>query len=1064
MSYINGEKQLLHRSSFLQERKSSTIEEELSAEIENQWEDVKSIFSGDQPNLENELKNTLENSLISLFDPNVFSEFNWLDFYNRSSNFAGNFEMFKVDISNTVSNIPFSTAIEPLISHGVSEFLSESTVLFKGNEAVANSFAEHIFGQIAEISCFTLYVLVCEYGGTNLNNLEPADNSRVYDDFCKKIAGSCWISVIEEYPVLGRLIATKIRNICVEFEKFSLRFQQDVDRINKKFNSQMDFQGMESSSLFIKDIKFGLSDPHNNGASVFRVLFSNFKSIIYKPKRIENERWFYEDFIPRISSILNTIPTLNILSMDDYGWVEDINSIETSASSDISDEEIIAQISTVALILGATDLHSENVIIRNRQVYIVDLETLFTCPTFIFKSEEEWSNKYIGLNILETGLYKESASFDPTMDEPSGLFDGTVPDRYAYPTFTVYPDGTLRFSKSSQNQSSSSNSGSFDLLNINERKISNHFQKYCRELTSVGSLNSMHSEIGMLITRCVIRPTSFYYRFFQRLLQPRFLKDGAFFSLELYKLYKDSFTLGESASAYIGAIIKSEINQIQRGDIPLFWSESDLRHIFDTNGIVQENYFLRSPSEECKQRINKIDHHFIEENCTLIERSISVARDIRVNRSKSKDKANQIPDSLESSIVDISESLCNDLISDSFLTQTNTTTWVSYFGAVDGKRLFPNSADFSYYGGAIGILTFLTVAENELKTYGRQTNKIAQFLEEEETRIKLNVNQNCEAKIYFPKGAVLGISGAGGILLAASRTLHISSIFSPLVKWIFEDGLQELRKLIEEDEALDIINGSSGFIVGLYSLIKNSPSIIEQYFESIKKIITSLTERLILVAKKSKGKAVWNFKNSSPELLGLSHGGFGLIASLELAKECFKILGLNTNIEIDKVMSKAIDQCQLHRDLQSGLWIDNRTQVEGRGLIVNNSWCHGLTGIGYAHFTKHMSVNYSDDLKLISNKLLNSKTSSLDCYCCGEAGKLDFLITSQLNKFLGQDDTLRDIVEGLVSKWYAEGEFDGIWGKTNPRHFPGLFQGSTGISYTLLRYLNSSLGSLGFEY
>jgi len=707
-----------------------------------------------------------------------------------------------------------------------------------------------------------------------------------------------------------------------------------------------------------------------------------------------------------------------------------------------------------------------------RKVYFIDLETLFYSPTFIAGAEaEEYADASTDLTVLETGLFRESASLDPASQEPSGLFDTEVPQTFPSPQFIVGDQGELLLIQwQKQRVVNEVKRECFDLGAVNPSKIAQYFREAVESLTRHGTIVRLLGVADKTKTRHILRPTSYYVRLWQRMLQPRFLTDGAVFSLELYKLFEDCVQLGESAAAYIGTIIKSEILQIQNGDVPLFWADFLSRTISSTGGSVQQNYFFRSPQDEALRKLRCLKTAIIKENACLLETALRVAQDIEASGKRSFPMICGSQDTKPDRVIlTMTKALALSLCENAFLSASERSAWVSYFGAVDGKRLFPNAQDPSFYGGYLGVLTFIGVASNELRKHGENTDALGEFLAAEKYRLEYLVRTNGLKQAFLPRGGVLGISGAGGILLAAARCGTASSeLVAPLIEWVFGAGYEVILAAISNDEALDVINGSAGFLLGANAFARRYITGHHSHYQlNLSILVESALQRLVDVASKTADIAPWLISASAEELVGFSHGGFGFASALSLGAQLSRRLG-SRNPTLASRASSLVEhimaRCDTHRDPESMLWFDNRSRREP-GSVLNNSWCYGLAGVGYAYLMcLSVEKKHEDTIELLVSKLAGSERSTFDCFCCGETGTIDFLMTFAL---ISEKSVLNQCVErrlaAVFSDWQAFGRYRGIWGPTDPVHFPGLFQGSTGVAYTGLRFLNPAMGSLGAE-
>lgn len=1065
-------------SSFLSERgdPSAKISPSHDERVANAEIEVLSLLERHPSSLASSLISEIERGLRSAPDQETLSRIAWPRFFEGAERESSKpLEIFGVNVLDGIQSIPFSLAITPLISLAVKHYLNDCQPFFANNVPVAQALAKCICLQLAELSCFALYVMFSERIGMPVETISPARNAELYAEFCKDIKESGWEPVITRFPVLGRLIHQRIEHTCSSFSRFVKRLNSDLEDIVQRFDLPTTYRfDAAGPALPLAEIALGLSDPHNNGATVYRLRFSSGRRLIYKPKAIENEYWFHDQLLLGARAEGVMLPYLRTLPRDGYGWVEDISDPITVRPnlSEYTDEELIGCAAAVAYLLSASDLHCENVLIQDRAIYFIDLETLFYSPTFIVGANAEGSGEATaGLGVIETGLFRESASMDPESREPSGLFDTEVPQTFPVPQFVIGDQGELLLTEGQEQRPGSEvKRECFNLSIVNPAKIAKYFRNSVESLTRHGTIARLLSRADKTKTRLILRPTAFYFRLWHRMLQPRFLTDGALFSLELYKLFEDCVQLGESAAAYIGTIIKSEILQIQNGDVPLFWADFHSRTISSTGGDVQQNYLFRSPRDEAVRKLGCLKTPIIEENARLLEAALYVAQDIEASTKSSLPIVRRpLSPALDKMILTKTKELALSLGENVFLSASGHSAWVSYFGAVDGKRLFPNAQDPSFYGGYVGVLTFLGVASNELRRHGEDTDALAEFLASEKRKLEYLVRTSELKHLFLPRGAELGLSGAGGILLAAARCgTADSELVAPLVEWVLGAGFEVILTAIGNDKSLDMINGSAGLLLGASAFARRH--ITEPHsnnYSGLSILVEAGLQRLVDVASNGTGIAPWLISANDEELVGFSHGGFGFAAALSLGAQLSKQLGSrNPGLESRAVslVEHVIARCNTHRDPVSMLWFDNRSR-RAPGSILNNTWCHGLAGVGYAYLMcLSVGKKYEDTIELLVSKLAGSERSTFDCFCCGEAGVIDFLMTLASNSDIpGLNQCVEQRLSTVFSDWYASGQYQGIWGPTNPVHSPGLFQGSTGIAYTGLRFLNPVLGSLGAE-
>lgn len=1065
------------RGSFLSERrKSGSFSSESNAIVaRNELIEELSSVLNDASNFSNSKIKEVGRQLGCFPDE---KENNWYMFFNDLSGLEERRKnaafVFGVDITGELTSVPFGRVFTSIISLLDQRYLGVIGSRF--SDSVSRQIGYYISAQLAELSCFSLYTMMAERLECEISQLEAEENATVYNTFCEEIVDESWQSVVIRFPVLARLIYEKCINICNHFTTFVQRLKDDWEEINKYFGLGLTHDNKDNGILPIQKLVLGLSDPHNGGNSVIRLVFSNDKKIIYKPKPIDNESWYYNDFIDLCKSKGVFLPKLIVLSKQQYGWVDNITPSGIRQDNRGLDSNVaIGQIAAVSWLLGATDLHCENVIIDGDSIYLIDLETLFFTPTFAIVHEEVDNDtgndlRNYGISVVETGLFHEAASEDISDLDPAGLFNEEVLESFPMPQFNVGVKGEILFGKNDNNNDGNSILGArFDIRSLDANEVSKSFKRTVEVLTADLELETLILSAPNLRIRFIARPTSFYYRIWFRLLQPKFLTDGALFSIELYKLFQDCLNLPDGAAAYLGATIQSEVLQIQRGDVPIFWVNFTEQSLMSNDGLVQKNYFHNKPINESLLKLRKVDGYLIEQNAKLLEASITVACEIKGNHDSKSDTIPNVTEpkhSLDDSIMFMVNELTTIIVKNAITASNKHSNWVSYYGAVDGSRLYPDASDQSYYGGYLGILCFICNAEVQLERHGWDTSLVSKFLKSEKVRLVRYVNQNGNKPIFLPSGAELGIGGAGGILLAAARMPNEHrEMLAPLVDWLFDEGFNDILSSIEKDKNFDVINGCPGLLLGLSAYFGcHEKSSLVPHFDKMVNLTKSIYAKILLVAEQRQvGCAPWMLKNSPEQLVGFSHGGFGYAAALHSGLDILRhveanSLNLDLCTRVKQQVHLTLECCNSYRINGDGLWQDNRWNVEGQ---INDSWCHGSTGIGFAYLRlKEDYSNSNDILKFIVRTVDQSLNSKYDCYCCGEAGKIDFLM--EYNK---QSNTqvfdVTERLENIFRNWRENGKYSGIWGATKGEFFPGLFQGSCGIAYVGMKYINPALSPLG---
>ncbi|MCL3882223.1 type 2 lanthipeptide synthetase LanM [Marivita sp. GX14005] len=127
----------------------------------------------------------------------------------------------------------------------------------------------------------------------------------------------------------------------------------------------------------LETLEFGLSDLHCHGRSVAIARFA-LGSVVYKPRDITTEQVWNDTFAYVLQRTFGgTTDMPRVARMAGFGLVEHIRPAPCETESDVEDcYRRFGAIAALAHGLGATDLHHENIIVREAVPYVIDAETM----------------------------------------------------------------------------------------------------------------------------------------------------------------------------------------------------------------------------------------------------------------------------------------------------------------------------------------------------------------------------------------------------------------------------------------------------------------------------------------------------------------------------------------------------------------------------------------------------------------------------------------------------------------------------------------------------------------
>lgn len=879
-----------------------------------------------------------------------------------------------------------------------------------------------------EVARFVFHLSYMGAGGSYSSWCEGFDCTDNYDN--------TWLELAEEFPVLIRLLESTHDNCIAAVTEMLNRLSDDRPAIQKCF-------GIASNSS-IAHIHYGLSDPHRGGRSVAKVVFSDKNSLIYKPKPVQIDSELYS-LKPAYLDILGIMP-LKIISRDEYGWVQDIAQLQnTQVLEPKSIPEIIGASGAFFWLINATDLHSENVLVGKKCIYALDLETLLNSTDAPFSNDSQWRSQSVYTTGLFSFRFGENAKINISGFDPSQNFGRIAPSI----NFSLVNE---KIELNSSAPSPDKPSAQDFILNFGNEGVdrvttafsfaaNNEVRKYAQDF--VKSIDDR------AITRVVFRDTIFYSRFLELLTQPRFLRDGALFDLELMSLFIGISGRAEKSSDWI-SVVESEIEQLRQADIPYFFKLSGKKDLFSEAHVVHR-FFSVSGKDLALEKINSIEDSDIEEQVELIR--IALKRNQFKDRASTANFKKPVPSdrsfkknfNLEFEILRLGETI----IESSFQPSGCPARWISMHGDVFSNESQLFVGDNGFFSGAIGILTAIQAAASVCLSGGK-SQRLEDFLDQQSLLWEKSIKHRAE-----DSNMLLGFSGLGGEIFGYS----VLYMLDPK-RWFFlleriEQLVKSLDSSIQNDSWLDVISGSSGLILGCNQLLKSNistglrKSIIDLQEGSAKKLLS-------LVIRQEEGLS-WYVPGYSVPLMGYAHGWAGIVAALGCVRR-------NTQ---DELLKHRIGKC-LADSLEypdyilrkKGKWMDYRFGQE-TNVPLNESWCNGHPGIvrGLLEVRDLLSVNLEAQLERYIVDIHQSIGELHEFrYCCGEMGNIDLFI--DISKFSGIDikphkKLLLDSAFNILLRTSKDNKF------FSPElTFPSLFHGQAGILYTASRLLNAKLPSL----
>lgn len=885
-----------------------------------------------------------------------------------------------------------------------------------------------------------------------------------YDKFIDNILSSGYQVILQEYPVLGRIISQTLYNWTNATKELLFRISDSRKELEEAFQV--------SSKAVLSKVDCDRGDNHQGGRSVSILYFQDNETstirVVYKPKQLDLDANF-NAFVELLnnSSSLPPLRSVRVINKGDYGFMEWIDHIQCTNKDEVFRfYENSGRLLAILHLLGCTDCHHENLIANGDQLMLIDCETLFhpDLKVFIADNIDDDSplNQLMHRSVLRTGLLpqwsitgKESKiAFDisalginiPTeqMEMPGWLnintdamIPGKVLERINIPT-------SLPMARES----------SLYLLDFAE-SVAHGFQKQSEIVIINKTLisSALDSFIGTS-RRLIIRATRVYHSVQRQLLEPSALRSsfGQFIRLEqLARCF-----LPATICPHNWPIFHDEVAQMEDLDIPFF------DHLLDTfdvrlqrNCLVHLNLIERHGLDSCLRRLESFNSDEVSFQIQLIYGSIK-AKYFTSNNTNSDQISSSscgagkvtavsryMPEALR---------LADQIWSKSITTPNGAPEWLSLdLTAVSDCYNFGIIGD-SLYSGTSGIGLLFA----RLSNYYADTDQVqSQLWIDRAHKCFMHLQRFFQGNekagfVDLLRNTSLGLSGSAGHLIVLLIMTDLGCDLASNARFNILESIQgHLRT--STIHAVDILSGLAGLI---------GPLVLAD--SDLSQDLATNCGDIILQQQEASGGWRSPTKISTRTrgpLTGFSHGTSGIAAAL---------LKLYQVTRYDRFADAAYRALAYERstfDLEAANWPDLRV---GEALNrFGRSWCHGAPGILLSRLIIR-SLGLGDSL--IDHEINMAKTASIDVIkrmsdsdgsitsniCCGFFGISSILRLESRLSMTALSPLIQAAEANLISLAREQNGYP--FGDSLFRiiDMPGLLTGNAGIALALLEAAEGS--------
>lgn len=778
-----------------------------------------------------------------------------------------------------------------------------------------------------------------------------------------------------KYPVLYEILEKKLSNLFEYVKQIITNFELSRSSIEDFF----DFPELKLSR-----IKFNVGDTHSDGKSVCILELTNERKLIYKPRNMSvdvNLELFSKEFAETFN-LSNVLFIPRTLSRDNYSFVEFVEEKECDSLHDVElYYKNIGKLLAFLHVFGSKDYHGENILACQSKPFLIDNETILH-----FSENEEITSSiqnmydFVASSVYSTGILPMTLY---SINNDKGMEVGALNsgDRRESPYLThqlanvgtdeiriekVFKEvgdfpSTVRYKGNTVSCSEYREyvfqgfETIYKIILNNKDKVSKMIVKYFKDCE----------------TRYIYRNTNIYVQFLETSHHPDLLKNRYDFEMYLLRL----FEYGDVDIEFDKLMIEDEINQLRKGDIPIFYTSSINNDIY--NGSHSYLYFLAGESilEKVLSRVSNLS----EANLLRQQRIINMTfmgSELFIKNTEVEEKE-----------LSLKLSFIEHILSAKF-EFNDEIGWLNMLAMNKNYEISP--MDYNLYNGTSGmILGLSSINDAKLQSVLPGVIKYTNNYVEKYSRTEIPLHK---------LGAFTGIYG----YLYTLCILREKEVPLPQnVEEEFRNILLFTYKSIQELDNFDIIGGLSGILAVLIKIVKVMihSAEIEQLANSLAR---EIVERLITIYE---AQGYW--VENDP---GFAHGDYGAIAQL------FKYSKL---LDEGSELKDTIISCIRE-------YLDKERSQLGKEMVIPlrenakyYSWCNGIVGIvkvkHYLNINGFPDQYLEKEVQYYSNEILHHNLNFENSICHGNVGNLVVL-----GSILGETDELEEKIYSESKSYFLD--------------------------------------------
>lgn len=850
----------------------------------------------------------------------------------------------------------------------------------------------------------------------------------IYLRFVESLRAAGLEPVVASHPVLARLLAVRALLWVSSSAELVLRVEADAAALGEAFG------GGEPGQ--VAWLRTGRGETHRAGRAVAAVRFASGLEVVYKPRSMQIDVAFYGllEWL-RAEGLSPDQRVLRVLERGEYGWAEYVRPLPVADEAEVRDYyERGGALLCLAFLLGAGDLHAENIIAAGAHPVPVDLETLLTgVPVEGLTGGEAPDSSVLrsvtSHTVLGTALLPHwRPAPGVTRLHPGGLGLHAGDTRVERGWVFVNSDLMAREDRPHP-LGPPANVPRLDGRPVGPQE---HVEELVRgyrrchaflvarraELTSPDSpLARFHGQK----VRVLLRDTRVYHTALLATLHPRHLRDGVDRSIQFERLWSGVLARGERPPYW--PAFAAEQRDLDDLDFPYFWCFTDGTVLHDSRGTPLGSFCPVSPFEAMLLRLARMDERESERQTALVRFVYALEQGPAATCPPARDAAAGASPLVRAAALAEAREIAGALESLIVRGADGSPVWVGRDGE---DAAAPNSLrpiNERLFDGRAGVALFLA-ALDAVGTTGHAA------LAAEALLPLRRVLRDPRARALLAARTGLGAGfGMGGTLYALAQVGRLTGDSA----WIDDARLAAgalAPEVIASDDVLEVLGGSAGAALALLSLheLTGESWLLERAL--------ACGTHLLAAARKEPQTGLRAWRTGGGRFAtGFAHGTGGIAtALLRLARasgrqELAAAAEEGFRFEESSSVARAPVAAGVHPGAEAAAFSWGRT------------WCNGAVGVVLGRVV-HGGTASSETLEAAGEWQL---ASAPDHPCCGHLGAAELLLVA------GRPERALALAGELVARARAARTYRIAREIPDARLAPAFFQGLSGIGYQLLR-------------